>query len=88
MDEGFEVVLTKIACEGLGEEWIGKAIDKENFEDLKIFGERYGFRLDFEGGAAESAVLFMPEFENKIKLDFDVVSDGSYRHFMKIKEVR
>ena len=88
LGRGFEVVLTKISCDGLDKSWLGKIIDKDSFEELKLLGEKKGFRLDFEGGEAESSVLFMPGFERKIKIDFEVVSEGDYRHFMKIKEVR
>lgn len=88
LDEGFEVVLTKISCDGLGKEWIGRKIGKKELEELKRLGERFGFRVDFEGGEAESVVLFMPEFKKKIEIDFDVVSEGEYRHFIKIKEIK
>ena len=85
IDEGFEVILTKISCEGIGKEWLGKVIGREEYKKLKAISEKYKFRLDFEGGEAESAVLFMPEFKNKIKIKFNVVSDGNYRHWMNIK---
>ena len=84
----FEVVLTKIACDGLGMEWIGRVIDKDALTALKVIAEKKKFRIDFEGGEAESAVLFMPGFTNKIKLDFEVFSEGEHRHFMKIKEIK
>ena len=37
----------------------------------------------FEGGEAESAVLFMPGFADKIKVQFKVESEGNYRHWIK-----
>jgi len=88
LENGFEVILTKIACDGLGKEWVGKIINRQSFEELKKISEKYKFRIDFEGGEAESAVLYMPGFKNKIEINFDVVSDGEYRHFMKIKEIK
>jgi len=88
LQNGFKIILTKISCEGLGEEWLGKVIDKKNFEEMKKLSKRFGFRLDFEGGEAETAVLFMPGFQKQIKIDFDIKSEGKYRHFLKIKKVR
>ena len=41
------------------------------------------FRIDFEGGEAESAVLFMPEFKKEIKIKFNVKHEGEYRHFIE-----
>jgi len=88
LDEGFEAVITKIACEGIPKEFIGRIITREEFEKLRKLSEKYKFRLDFEGGEAETAVLFMPEFDKHIKIMFDISSEGSYRHFLKLKEAR
>jgi diphthine-ammonia ligase len=87
LDEKFEVVITKIACEGIPKEFIGKVIIKKKFDKLKKLSEKYKFRLDFEGGEAESAVLWMPEFSKEIKIEFDVYSEDKYRHFIKITRI-
>ncbi len=83
LNDGFEVIMIKIACDGLEKEWLGKAINKENFEELKALSEKYKFRLDFEGGEAETAVLNMPEYSEGIKIDFETESEDEYRHLMK-----
>jgi diphthine-ammonia ligase len=83
LEGNFEVILSKIACEGLSKDWIGRVINKENFEEFKNLGEKYKFRIDFEGGEAESLVLDMPGFKKRIEIGFSVESEGSYRHFMK-----
>jgi len=75
--------MVKIACEGIGKDWLGRVINKENFEELKKLSERYKFRLDFEGGEAETAVLMMPEYSRRIEIDFDIESEGEYRHFAR-----
>lgn len=87
LDERFEVVITKIACEGIPKDFIGRIITREEFEKLRKLGEKYKFRLDFEGGEAETAVLWMPEFSKEIKIDFDVYSEDKYRHFIKITRI-
>jgi diphthamide synthase (EF-2-diphthine--ammonia ligase) len=58
-------------------------ITRENFEELKKLSEKYEFRLDFEGGEAETAVLMMPEYSERIKIDFDIESEGEFRHLMR-----
>jgi len=88
LKDGFEVVMTRIACDGIGEEWIGRVIDGKNFDKLNDLAEEYKFRVDFEGGEAETAVLNMPEFKEEIEIDFDIESDGEYRHLMKRVRVR
>jgi len=88
LKEKFKVILTKITCEGLGKDWLGNVIDKKKFERLKKLGEKYKFRTDFEGGEAESAVLYMPGFKKEIKIRFDIKSEGKYRHWLDDVEVK
>lgn len=88
LKERFKVILTKISCEGLGKELLGKIIDKKMFEELRELSEKYKFRLDFEGGEAETAVLYMLGFKKHIKIKFDIESEGEYRHFLEVKEVK
>jgi ABC transporter with metal-binding/Fe-S-binding domain ATP-binding protein len=84
----FEVVLTKISCEGIPKEFLGKIIDDKMLLKLKKAGEKYKFRIDFEGGEAETAVLFMPEFSREIEMDYNVNSEGKYRHFLELRKVK
>ena len=84
---GFKVILTKTACDGLTEDWLGVIINKEKFDELKRLADKYKFRIDFEGGEAESAVLDMPDFKKNIKIEFEVESEGEYRHFIKKLDV-
>ncbi len=83
----FKVILTKISCEGLGKEWLGKIIDKEKLEKLKELSKKYKFRLDFEGGDAETSVLYMPGFKKEIKIKYNVESEGRYTHFLKVNKI-
>ena len=83
---GFKVIITKIACEGMPKYFIGRTIDEKTLAELKKLSEKYRFRLDFEGGEAESAVLWMPEFKKEIKIKQEIESDGEYNHRIKIKK--
>ncbi len=84
----FKVILTKISCEGIPSGFLNEIIDKKKFSDLKKLAEKYKFRLDFEGGEAESAVLFMPGFRREIKVFGKIKSEDCYRHFFEITEVK
>jgi len=88
LKDKFKVILTKISCEGIPKEFLGKIIDEKKFNELKKLSSKYNFRIDFEGGEAETAVLFMPGFIKEIKIDFDVKSEGKYRHFLNLKGVK
>ncbi len=84
---GFKVILTKIACEGLGKEWLGVVIDEKKLFELKRLSEKFRFRIDFEGGEAESAVLEMPEFKKDIKIKYKIESEGEYRCWIDIRKI-
>lgn len=88
LNEGFKVILTKISCEGISKRFLGKIIDRKMLEKLKRLGEKYKFRIDFEGGEAESAVLGMPGFKKDIKIDFDIKDEGEYRYYLEMLDVR
>jgi ABC transporter with metal-binding/Fe-S-binding domain ATP-binding protein len=81
MKERFKVILTKIACEGIPKEFLGKIIDKEKFEKLKHLAGKYKFDLSGEGGDFESAVLYCPLFKKEIKVKGKIISESDYRHF-------
>jgi ABC transporter with metal-binding/Fe-S-binding domain ATP-binding protein len=87
LDNNFEIILTKICCEGLSKNWLGKIIDEKIFDDLIKKCKKYGFSLEFEGGDAETTVLFMPLFKKKIKIESKIKSEGDYRHFLIIKRI-
>ena len=88
LDVGFKVIITKISCEGLDSSWIGKAITRKEYEKLRELGKKYKFRIDFEGGEAETAVLWMPEMKKEIKIEFEIESEDKYRHFIRLINIK
>ncbi len=87
LKNNFKVIITKIASEGISKDFLGKIIDEKTLEKLKKLAQKYKFRLDFEGGEAETSVLFMPGFSKEIRVSGAMESEGDYRHFLKLKEV-
>ncbi len=68
LNNGFEVMITKVSCEGLGKEWLGRIIDKKVFQELFDLAKRYRFNLSGEGGEFETTVLYCPLYTKKIKV--------------------
>ncbi len=64
----FEIMIVGVASEGLGEEWLGKIINKKNFEKLRKLKDTFNFHLAFEGGEAETFITNCPLFKKKIKV--------------------
>lgn len=64
----FEIKIVAIACEGLGEEWLGKTITKENFDKINLLSKKFGFNPAFEGGEAETLVIDCPLFKKRLNI--------------------
>ncbi len=68
IDSGFEIIITKVAAQGLDESWLGRRIDSETVEDLESLEKRYGIHVAGEGGEFETLVLDCPLFDRRIDL--------------------
>ena len=69
VNSGFKFIITKIACAGLGKEWLGKEIRIGEFERLIALSRKSGFNAAGEGGEYETLVLDAPNFRKKIFSD-------------------
>lgn len=84
--EGFDVVITVVAAEGLDKSWLGKKIDDQMIKDLKVLNKKYGINIIFEGGEAESLVLDAPMFKKKIKIiDSEIIEEDKNAAKLVIK---
>ncbi|HMK54502.1 MAG TPA: TIGR00289 family protein [Methanobacteriaceae archaeon] len=84
----FQVIITGVAAEGLDESWLGREINPEVIEELKILHEKYGIHLAFEGGEAETLTLDGPIFKKKLIIqDSEKVWDVDNGHLIVKKAV-
>ena len=60
LNSNFEIIITRVATLGLDEKWLGKTINKNTYEELKKFSEKYKFNMTFEGGEAETLGIELP----------------------------
>ena len=67
LDNGFRVMITAVACEGLDKSWLGRIIDEDSFKELEKLSERYRFHLGGEGGEFETLVVDCPLFSKPLK---------------------
>lgn len=68
LENKFAVMITAVAAEGLGEEWLGRSIDKKALVELKKVRDKYKIHLGGEGGEFETLVLDCPMFSKKIEV--------------------
>lgn len=66
--EGFEVMVTSVSAEGLGEEWLGRRLDRKSVEELLERSSRYGFDPVGEGGEYETLVLSSPFSSRRVEV--------------------
>ena len=81
IENKFEIIITGVAAEGLDEKWLGRKIDSQFIEDMKVLNTKYGVSFSGEGGEFESLVLDCPLFKRKLKVVSQKVSEeeGNFR---------
>jgi len=78
VEEGFEFILTSITVWGLPPTLLGKVVTMEDVEKIIELADRYGFNPAFEGGEAETLVVYAPLFKSRIKVEGRRVRLGEY----------
>ena len=90
INSGFDIMLTDVASDGLGPEWIGKKLNKENAEEFKILSKKFGFDILGEGGYYNTFVLDGPIFNKKIQvLNSKKIWDSkTFSGYMEIEDAK
>ncbi len=65
---GFEVIFTAIAAEGLDKSWLNRKITQKDVDRLVGINEKIGINVAGEGGEFESLVLDCPLFMKRIEI--------------------
>jgi diphthine-ammonia ligase len=76
VDYGVEFIITRVAAFGLPLEFIGKIVDKKMVERILRLADKYGFNPAFEGGEAETLVLYMPLYKKRLCIEGSIVRKG------------
>jgi asparagine synthase (glutamine-hydrolysing) len=66
---GFKVIMTAVAAEGLTKEWLGKELDEKDVDKLVLLNKKYKINIAGEGGEYESLVLDGPNFVKRIIIE-------------------
>jgi len=67
INSGFDIMLTDVASDGLGPEWLGRKLSKSSFEEFKQLSKEFGFDILGEGGYYNTFVVDGPIFKKKIE---------------------
>ena len=82
VQNGFEIMITGVSAEGLGEEWLGHIITTDSLLDLEKLSQKYRFNIDGEGGEYESIVVAGPHHKGRLLLENKPVWDGVRGHLI------
>tara|TARA_Y100000034_G_scaffold20219_2_gene23035 strand:+ start:1307 stop:2812 length:1506 start_codon:yes stop_codon:yes gene_type:complete len=69
VDEKFEIIITAVAGEGLGETELGEEINNKFIDKMVTLNKKNGINVAFEGGEAETLVVDCPIFKNKLVIE-------------------
>jgi len=88
IDRGYEIIITQIASDGL-KNWIGKSLNKENFNSFVRDSVKYGFHVGGEGGYYDSLVVDGPIFNQKLGiLSSKKVMESDYNGYVLINNFK
>lgn len=68
IDNDFHVKIVSVSAMGLDFSWLGKDLDRELIEKLRLLRNKYGINMSFEGGEAETLTVDCPIFKRDYRL--------------------
>lgn len=77
LNQGFEFIITKIACDGLDKSWLNRKITHKDIDRLVTLNEKIGLNIAFEGGEAETLMTDGPIFNKKIIIEKSEIKQES-----------
>jgi diphthine-ammonia ligase len=68
VESGYEVIVSGVFAYPMGEEWLGRRLDKAAIGELIILSDRYRISPAGEGGEIETTVLDAPYFRRRVEV--------------------
>jgi asparagine synthase (glutamine-hydrolysing) len=86
LKEKFKVMVTKIACYGLSEKWLGKILTGKDLLELEKLKKKYGVNVAGEGGEYETLVVDAPSFTKRLDVSFSKKLTNEFTGYVEIKK--
>jgi len=84
LEKKFKVIIIGVFAYPLNSKWLGRIIDKEFIEEVKILKEKYKIHPAGEGGEFETFVLDCPLFKKPLKIRDKKIFGEKNSWYMKI----
>lgn len=89
IDEGFEAIVVNVKADLLGEEWLGRKVDRSFLEDLQKIRREHDIHICGESGEYHTLVTDGPIFKRRIRiLDSRKVLREGYWNFRLLDILR
>ncbi len=77
VDAGFTIIISAVAADGLGPDWLGRELDHKAIDELSKLHETCYVCTGGEGGEFETLVTDSPLFKKRIRvIDSEITWDG------------
>ena len=87
LENKMDVIIVSVAAYGLGEEWLGQHLDRQNVEELLRLSTRYRFNAVGEGGDLDTLVLDAPLYKKKLAIKKSMKKWYGDRGKLEIQEI-
>ena len=88
ISKDYKIIITQIATDG-GKKWLGKEVNKANFEDFKKDSQKYGFHIGLEGGYMDSLVTDAPIFNKKLEIiNSKNIFESEYNGYVEVNNYK
>lgn len=89
IEQGYKIMITQIAAEGLSEKWLGRIIDENNIQELFNLSEKYGFHNGGDGGHFDTLVLDSPLMDQGLEVGIITKKvEGSFVGHVEISNLK
>ena len=86
LKEKFKVMVTKIACYGLSEKWLGKILTSKDLLELEKLKTKYGVNVAGEGGEYETLVIDAPFFTKRLDVSVSKKLSNEFTGYVEISK--
>ena len=76
IQNGFEIMITSVSCEGLDDTWLGQTLTLDSFKQLQNLARTHRFNVEGEGGEYETLVLTGPHMNGRLEVKATPIWDG------------
>jgi asparagine synthase (glutamine-hydrolysing) len=83
---GFDIRMTRIAADGLTEEWLGKKLTQGDVDKLVALNKRLSINVGGEGGEFETIVLDGPIFAEPINISYGKKMESTHRGELVLRD--